>query len=224
MNFVHICFHIFILQFLADVAKDKNLLIYIGFVFYTHTHTHTHAQTLADTSDMDYVVTNTVVKAHLVSRQGLKLGQLTKRLTNAIYNPKTFAGIIWKQRAIGGCCLLFSNGKMIVNGFKSVALCKKGARRYARSIQVKIGEGVLKSVAVVTMTLLADLKQTLCLESLAVSLGGQYEPELFNALILKKGKIHFSIFRSGKIVIVGVKSVKVVEAIIYPALLDILMS
>ena len=139
------------------------------FSIHAYTYTHTRADSRRHERDMDYVVTNTVVKAQLVSRRGLQLGQLTKRLTNAIYNPKTFAGIIWKQRAIGGCCLLFSNGKMIVNGFKSVALCKKGVRRYARLIQVKIGEGVLKSVAVVTMTLLADLKQTLCLESLAVS-------------------------------------------------------
>ena len=170
---------------------------------------------------MDYVVTNVVFQAQLMSRHSLDLGQLTKRLTNVIYKPKTFSGLIWKQRTIGGCCLLFSNGKMIVSGFGSLESCKKGLRQYARLIQKKIGEGVLTSVRVVTMTLLADLKQKLCLESLALSLEGQYEPELFNALTLKKNKIHFSVFQSGKIVIAGVKSLKIINDVILPYLVDI---
>ena len=113
---------------------------------------------------------------------------------------------------------------MIINGFKSVALGQRAVRRYARAVQKKIGEGVLAPITVVTMTLIADLKQKLCLESLATLLGGQYEPELFNALLLKKGKLHFSVFQSGKIVIAGVKSEKIIDTVIWPALMDIVMS
>ena len=174
---------------------------------------------------MDCFMTNVVLKTQLLtSNPPIALTRLTRSLIDMIYNPSNFSVVVWKHRTIGGCCLLFSDGKMIVNGFESVTLGKRAARLYARLVQRKIGDGVLTPIVVVTMTLMADLKQKLCLESLAELLEGQYEPELFNAMLLKKGKIHFSIFQSGKIVIAGVKSEKIIDAIVWPALMDIVMS
>ena len=172
---------------------------------------------------MEWQLVNVVMKTRLLTEKPIDLSVLVRDLTNVVYNPGRFSGMVWKHKVIGGCCLLFANGKMIVNGFRSVSKCRQGARRYARLLQNKLRGGYLHRVKIVTMTLLTNIKQRLCLEKMAVELNGQYESELFNALTLRKGKIHFAVFRSGKIVVTGLKNLHDIDRVVQPALLEIML-
>lgn len=46
----------------------------------------------------------------------LNLNFLTQQLINVRYNPRSFPGVIYQNRKIGGNCLIFSNGKINCNG------------------------------------------------------------------------------------------------------------
>ena len=155
---------------------------------------------------MNCVLVNVVVQTQLLSEKEIDLRVLARDLPNVVYNPGRFSGMVWKHKGIGGCCLLFTNGKMIINGFDSISECRLGTRHYALLLQKKTRGGHLRRIKIVTMTVVADIERKLCLEEMAVALKGHYESELFNALTLRKGKIHFTFFQSGKIVVTGLKN------------------
>lgn len=46
----------------------------------------------------------------------IDLKELALRVTNIVYDPKTFSGLQWKIKKIGGHCMVFHTGKLIVNG------------------------------------------------------------------------------------------------------------
>ena len=80
---------------------------------------------------------NLVMQTQLLSEKEIDLRVLARDLTNVIYNPGCLSGMVWNHQGIGGCCLLFTHGKMIINGFDSISKCRLGARRYARTLQNK---------------------------------------------------------------------------------------
>ena len=119
---------------------------------------------------MEGRLVNVVIKTQLLSKKNINLRILARDFVNVIYNPGRFSGMVWKHKVIGGCCLLFSNGKMIVNGFDSISGGRQGARRYARLVQKKIKGGQLQHLNVVTVTMVPDIEKKLCLEGMAFAL------------------------------------------------------
>ena len=69
-------------------------------------------------------ITNFVCTADLGCR--IDLRRLTLSCVDIEYRPQRFSGAVWKQFNIGGSCLVFSNGKIVVNG---KATSRKQARR-----------------------------------------------------------------------------------------------
>lgn len=94
-------------------------------------------------------ITNVVYSAHL--RCPIDLRDLCQRLSNVRYDPKTFPGLIWQHRIIGGNCLVFPNGIINCNGSASSAdEGRLRLRRYARQLQ-KMGLPVqLRKVKMLT--------------------------------------------------------------------------
>lgn len=82
---------------------------------------------------MGVQIANVVVQTDL--NNAIDLTQFTNNTRDIIYNPRAFSAAIWNHRKIGGCCLVFRNGKLNCNGNKSVAEAKKRIRQYARFIQ-----------------------------------------------------------------------------------------
>ena len=92
-------------------------------------------------------------------------------------------------------------------GNNSVEQAKKDLRKYARIVQ-KLGYSVyLDRIPVVTKSAVATLSGKLNLPSLAKFLNGSYEPELFHAALVKDGNVNFTCFKSGKIIMTGVKNI-----------------
>ena len=59
-------------------------------------------------------ITNVVCSAHLNCT--VDLISLCQRLRNRRYEPRSFPGLIWQHRNIGGNCLVFANGVINSNG------------------------------------------------------------------------------------------------------------
>jgi len=140
----------------------------------------------------------------------LDLKKIAMQARNAEYNPKRFAAVIMRIRDPRTTALIFSTGKMVCTGAKSVELSRIAARKFARIIQ-KLGYDNAKFLEfkVQNMVGSVDVKFPIRLEGLVLSHSAfsSYEPELFPGLIYRmvKPKIVLLIFVSGKVVLTGAK-------------------
>lgn len=146
-------------------------------------------------------LTNVVAQGDLQCHFDLR--ELTLRLANARYDPRSFSAVIWQHRRIGGNCLIFANGKINCNG-KSVSL-RAGVirlRRYARILQ-KMGYLVnLTNVRLVTASAVHHFNVKVNPERLP---DYHYEPELFPSVMFRKYGIHFSLTLNGTLIITGIR-------------------
>lgn len=172
---------------------------------------------------MDIVITNVVLSLRVEAHFNLR--QLTSRLANAVYNPSKFSALIFKHRKIKGSCLLFANGKMICNGCRSVEQAKTASRQFARYFQKRTPSTPLKigKPSIVTISALADVKMPLNLRTLVSECSVRWEPERFNAAVISRANMHFSIFSSGKIIITGAKSVASLYENAAPVLMEFML-
>jgi TATA-box binding protein (TBP) (component of TFIID and TFIIIB) len=94
-------------------------------------------------------------------------------------------------------------------------------RQYARLLQ-KMGFNVnVSKICLQTMTLTYNLGAPLNLiDFTKIQDGVSYEPEIFPAVMLRSSSVNFTIFRSGKVIVSGVKNIKAVEKLFLPILLN----
>ena len=52
-------------------------------------------------------------------------------------------------------------------------------------------------------------------------MGAQYEPELFHAAKLDRQGVHFTVFSTGKVSIMGIKDENCIDNIVYPTLVEL---
>ena len=152
----------------------------------------------------------------------INLRQLTLQCSSIIYNPRTFPSVQWKHPTIGGHCMVFHNGKMIVNGkVTSIKKAKRRLRRYARLLQ-KLGWNVqLKHINVKTISASYKIKEPVDLPQIVKYYRGSYEPERFPAAMFNKDCIHFTCFHSGSVIMTGIKNEKQLLTICMPVLLEL---
>ncbi|XP_045215099.2 uncharacterized protein LOC123565296 [Mercenaria mercenaria] len=166
------------------------------------------------------IITNVVFSAHLDC--AIDLRRLCYRISNARYDPRTFPGLIWQHKTIGGNCLVFSNGVINCNGkATSIQQGRQRLRRYARRIQ-RLGYTVcLKDIKCLTVSASHTLSTALDLNQLVKERQIVYEPELFSAVNLKYDGVNFCCFHSGKVVITGIKDHAQLDEAVYPVLIEL---
>ena len=141
-------------------------------------------------------ITNGVYNAHLDCSMDLK--PLCQRLWDCRYDPKTFPGLVWQHRMIGGNCLVFANGVINCNGkVSSFDECRMRLPGYARQLQ-KYGCPVrLRDIKIITVSASHTLSGALDLYRLDRDITLLYEPELFPTVKFKREGIKFSYRKSG---------------------------
>ncbi|CAM6108413.1 unnamed protein product [Calypogeia fissa] len=133
--------------------------------------------------------------------------QIARKAMNAEYNPKRFNAVIMRIREPKATALIFPSGRLIVTGAKNEDDSKLACRKVARILQ-KLGYRTkFTDWKVINMVGMIEFPFAINLARLHhhPSLNGQWEPELFPALIGKilKPKITLLIFSSGKVVLLG---------------------
>ena len=166
---------------------------------------------------MEY--TNFVVSADLHCL--LNLDEICVNFFNVEYNPRKFSGLIWRNKRIKGTCLLFSTGKISCCGAKSYKEARTSVRQFARKLQQFGYNIILDKICLLTSSAVYNLRRNIDYTVLVKELNFSYEPEIFHAPSLKCNGINFTIFKTGKIIITGIKSKADVDDIVYPTLLDI---
>ena len=163
-------------------------------------------------------LTNVVYQANLNVQ--IDLNCLVHQLNNVRYNPRTFSGLIYQNRKIGGNCLIFSNGKINCNGACSDFGVKR-LRRYARILQ-RLGYVVrLSEIRLVTASAVHKLSGRINVKSLSRIPDFQYNPELFPAAMLRRQGIHFTCHLRGSVLITGIKHSTDLDNVVFPTMVKI---
>jgi len=155
---------------------------------------------------------NVVVSASIDT--DLPLERLATKLDRAEYNPEQFPGLIFKIENPNASSLLFSSGKIICTGTKSITEAKKALNKIIQELQ-KVGIDVhkAKDIEVQNMVASGSVGGKLNLNEIVFKFDNtEYEPEQFPGLVYKLigqsvlANITFLLFGTGKIVITGAKS------------------
>ncbi|MFT4244660.1 MAG: TATA-box-binding protein [Candidatus Woesearchaeota archaeon] len=164
-----------------------------------------------DSQNTNTKIVNIVISTSLEHK--IPLERLIMDLPNTEYNPEQFPGLIMKIREPKASFLIFSSGKVVCTGTKSleeVDLALERLIEYMAKVDVKIT--VKPQVRVENVVASSDIDMKLDLNEIAIKLTNvEYEPEQFPGLVFKindETSATFLIFGNGKIVCTGTKSDK----------------
>ncbi len=145
------------------------------------------------------------------------LERMAAALTNTEYNPEQFPGLVIRFRQPKTSALVFSSGKLVITGAKSVdeiietfELIKKALEKINLKVDTKPKIDMQNIVAH------GSIKRDLNLNTLAIKLRNtEYEPEQFPGLVYKidirreAGRLQhqptFLLFSNGKLVCTGTR-------------------
>ena len=145
--------------------------------------------------------------------QDIPLIKLAETLPNTEYNPEQFPGLVMRIKEPKTSALIFSSGKVVCTGAKSMRKVKEAIAAIAKNVEkIKIKVQVKKLVIKVqNMVASGSIGMDLNLNQLAMTLENtEYEPEQFPGLVYKLAdtRATFLLFSNGKIVCTGTRSEK----------------
>ena len=149
----------------------------------------------------------------------IPLIKLAETLPNTEYNPEQFPGLVMRIKNPKTSALIFSSGKVVCTGARSIAKVKESVCKIIINIE-KIGIKITikPKIKVQNMVASGSIGIDLNLNTLAVDLGNtEYEPEQFPGLVYKLPgtRATFLLFSNGKIVCTGTRSkTKLKEAVV----------
>ncbi len=153
-------------------------------------------------------VVNIVVSTSL--EEDIPLEKMAATLPNTEYNPEQFPGLVIRIKDPKTSALIFSSGKVVCTGAKSMEKVKDSIRQIIKALE-KIGVKVKIEPVIKIQNIVASgsVGMDLNLNTLAMKLKNtEYEPEQFPGLVYKliEAKATFLLFSNGKVVCTGTKS------------------
>ena len=150
------------------------------------------------------IIQNVISTANLCCN--LDLQKIAEKGCNVEYKPHRFPAVIMRIRDPYTTALIFSNGKMVCTGAKSVEHSNIAARKFARKIQ-KLGFDVkFTKFRIRNIVGSCTLGFSVQLEKLADMTFANFVPEFFPGLNFKCKNATVLVFASGKVIITGTKS------------------
>ncbi|HLD02446.1 MAG TPA: TATA-box-binding protein [Candidatus Nanoarchaeia archaeon] len=153
-------------------------------------------------------IQNIVATASL--EKEIPLIKLAEALPNTEYNPEQFPGLVMRIKEPKTSALIFSSGKIVCTGAKSMKKVKESVNQIIKNIEkIKVKITVDPQIKVQNMVGSGSIGIDLNLNSLAMDLENtEYEPEQFPGLVYKLPgtRATFLLFSNGKIVCTGTKS------------------
>ena len=140
----------------------------------------------------------------------IPLIKLAEALPNTEYNPEQFPGLVMRIRDPKTSALIFSSGKIVCTGAKSMTKVKESIVNIIKNIE-KIGIKIKVKPIIKVQNMVASgaIGMDLNLNDLAMKLENtEYEPEQFPGLVYKLDgtRATFLLFSNGKIVCTGTRS------------------
>jgi transcription initiation factor TFIID TATA-box-binding protein len=140
----------------------------------------------------------------------IPLIKLAEALPNTEYNPEQFPGLVMRIKDPKTSALIFSSGKIVCTGAKSMAKVRESVKKIIQNVEkIKIKITVEPKIQVQNMVASGSIGMDLNLNALALELENtEYEPEQFPGLVYKLPgtRATFLLFSNGKIVCTGTRS------------------
>ena len=153
-------------------------------------------------------IQNIVASADL--EKDIPLIKLAEALPNTEYNPEQFPGLVMRIKEPKTSALIFSSGKIVCTGAKSMQKVREAVKKIIQNIEkIKIKVKRDPQIKVQNMVASGSIGIDLNLNSLAMDLENtEYEPEQFPGLVYKlpDTRATFLLFSNGKIVCTGTKT------------------
>ena len=167
-------------------------------------------------SKTEIKIVNIVVSTSL--EKDIPLIKLAEALPNTEYNPEQFPGLVMRIKDPKTSALIFSSGKIVCTGARSMTKVKESIKKIIQSVEkIRIKITVTPQIKVQNMVGSGSIGMDLNLNSLAMELENtEYEPEQFPGLVYKLSgtRATFLLFSNGKIVCTGTRSeTKLKEAV-----------
>ncbi len=148
----------------------------------------------------------------------IPLIKLAETLPNTEYNPEQFPGLVLRIKEPKTSALIFSSGKVVCTGARSMTKLSESIKQIIKSIaKIGIRIKIKPKIKVQNMVASGKVGMDLNLNALAIDLENtEYEPEQFPGLVykLEGTRATFLLFSNGKIVCTGTRSeAKLKEAV-----------
>jgi transcription initiation factor TFIID TATA-box-binding protein len=158
-------------------------------------------------------IENIVASASLMIR--IPLEKIVEHLEGTEYEPEQFPGLVYRMKDPKAAALIFSSGKIVCTGARSIEEVRKVIRKVVRMIKsINVGNPKKFTIQIENIVASAQLPNGLNLDKIAFELeNSEYEPEQFPGLVyrMKDPKVAFLLFSSGKVVCTGVRKVEDIE-------------
>ncbi len=158
-------------------------------------------------SGFNVKVENVVVFATL--GKDIPLEQVSQDLESAEYSPESFPGVIYRIKDPAVATLIFSSGKIVCTGARSIDLARTAVEKVVGDLR-NLGLDMPKKYDLRVENIVAstqiEAKEKLALDEIAVMLeNSEYEPESFPGLVFRllEPRVAFLLFGTGKIICTG---------------------
>lgn len=140
----------------------------------------------------------------------IPLEKMAAALSNTEYNPEQFPGLVIRIRDPKTSALIFSSGKVVVTGARSLEKMEEAIQAIIKALEkINVKIIVKPKIEVQNVVASGSIEMDLNLNTLAVKLRNtEYEPEQFPGLVYKLGdgsRATFLLFSNGKIVCTGTR-------------------
>ncbi len=150
-------------------------------------------------------ITNVVATAGL--GRHLPLPLLEEKLPLALYTPRKFSGLLARVLVpFKGHCQIYANGKITVNGGKSIEENEELCKIFVEQIKACGLDVTCTGYKVVNIIASHDFGRRLNLNEIRSLPNAMYEPELFPGLSLRLSDCTAVIFHTGKANLLGCKT------------------
>jgi transcription initiation factor TFIID TATA-box-binding protein len=156
-------------------------------------------------SEFEIKVENVVAFTSL--GKDISLTKLVEKIENVEYEPEQFPGLVYRIQDPRAAALIFSSGKIVCTGARSIEMAKEAMHKVVDRIR-ETGTDLPKQFDIKVENIVASSKieAKLNLEEIAFSLeNAEYEPEQFPGLVyrIREPRVAFLLFSSGKIICTG---------------------
>lgn len=164
---------------------------------------------------MDFGVKIENVVAFVSLGKNIPLNKLVNSVENAEYEPEQFPGLVYRTTEPRAAALIFSSGKIVCTGAKSIEKANEAIAKVVEKIRsVGIPMPRKYDVQVENIVASAKIMAKLNLEEITFALeNAEYEPEQFPGLVyrINKPRVAFLLFSSGKIICTGAHNIKDIQ-------------
>ncbi len=156
-------------------------------------------------SEFEIKVENVV--AFTALGKDISLTELVSNIKDVEYEPEQFPGVVYRIQNPRAAALIFSSGKIVCTGARSIALSKQAMHKVVDRIRdTGVDLPTKFKIKIENIVASSKIDTRLNLEEIAFALeNAEYEPEQFPGLVyrIREPRVAFLLFSSGKIICTG---------------------